>query len=129
MKESKPTPKGKRGEDYTAELLLSRGMRLLARNYHSRYGEVDLIAEDGGELCFVEVKARKAGSMVSGEAAVTPAKQRKILLTALRWMQENGTSLQPRFDVCVVTMKGEGFSHEYYEAAFDGGALHGTPYY
>lgn len=119
-------PRGKQGEDYTAALLVQQGMRILARNWHSRWGEIDLIAVDRVNVCFVEVKTRRAGSMVSGGEAVSRSKQRKIIQTALCWLGENPCELQPRFDVCIVTTEhGKTIAHEYLAAAFDGGAYEG----
>ena len=119
-----PKPKsetGSAGEEYTERLLIECGMRILARNFHSRYGEIDIIAADDEYICFVEVKTRRRGSMVSGEESVTLSKQRKIVKTALCWLDEHESELQPRFDVCVVhTDKlGKIYLHDYYEGAFD----------
>lgn len=66
---------GDRGEDYTARYLEKQGFHIVERNWHSRYGEIDIIAENEEYLLFVEVKTRRAGSMVPGEAAVTAQKQ------------------------------------------------------
>jgi putative endonuclease len=122
-----PTQKretGNTGERYTADLIEKMGMRVLERNFTSRTGEIDLIARHDGCVCFIEVKTRRDGGMVAGELAVTTAKKRKIIKTALYWMMMHKNQLQPRFDVCVVTADKEGrpVSHEYYEAAFDGSA-------
>jgi len=112
------------GEEYTARLVEEMGMRVLERNFTSRTGEIDLIAQHGQSICFIEVKTRREGGMVSGELAITAAKQRKIIKTALYWMMMRKNRLQPRFDVCVVVTGRDGgpISHEYYEAAFDGSA-------
>jgi len=112
---------GNTGENYTAQLLEKRDMYILARNFHSRYGEIDIIAHDDEYICFVEVKTRKCGSMISGEESVTVSKRRKIINTALCWLNENENELQPRFDVCVVHTDRYGYihSHDYYDGAFD----------
>ena len=57
---------GDRGEDYTARYLEKQGFHIVERNWHSRYGEIDIIAENEEYLLFVEVKTRRAGSMVPG---------------------------------------------------------------
>jgi len=112
---------GSAGEDYTARLIEKRGMTILALNFHSRYGEIDIIAHDDEYICFIEVKTRKRSSMVSGEESVTTTKQRKIIKTALCWLDSNECDLQPRFDVCVVHTDSSGhiYSHDYYDGAFD----------
>lgn len=113
---------GKWGEEYTAQYLLSQGWQIIARNYHSRWGEIDLIAVNGTYIAFVEVKTRRPNSMVSGEEAVTPAKQQKIMLTAESYLLQYPAQLQPRFDVAVLTARDgdppQLMHFEYYECAF-----------
>jgi len=87
------------GEEYAAEYLKKNGFRILARNYHSRFGEIDIIAENGQYIVFAEVKTRKKDALVAPAEAVTSAKQKKIAKTALIYLQNNPTQLQPRFDV------------------------------
>lgn len=119
----KPNPRGAAGEEYAANILSGLGYRILARNFSSRYGEIDIIAENGGVIAFIEVKTRKSGGMVSGFEAVTKAKQRKIIVTAMWYMKTHAVDLQPRFDVfCAQTRDGAIVSHDYLEGAFDGGA-------
>ena len=98
---------GDRGEDYTARHLEKQGFHIVERNWHSRYGEIDIIAENGEYLLFVEVKTRKAGSMVTAEQAVTPQKQKKLRLTAESYLLEHPTECQPRFDVAALTTDGD----------------------
>ncbi len=98
------------GEAYAAEFLEKDGYRILERNYHSRFGEVDIIAEKGRYLVFVEVKTRESRSMVPPEAAVTPGKQKRIAKTALLYLQKHPTHLQPRFDVIGIIMEKTGRS-------------------
>ncbi len=110
---------GRLAEDYTAQYLAGRGFAIAARNYHSRFGEVDIIAQGQGCLLFVEVKARQEGGMVSPLEAVTAAKQRKLLLTAGQYLAEHPGGLQPRFDVAAVYMRaGSIVRMEYLENAF-----------
>ena len=101
---------GDLGEDYTARYLQKQGYTITGRNWHSRYGEIDIIAE---------VKTRKAGSMVPGELAVTPQKQQKLRLTAESYLLARPTEKQPRFDVAALTVEDDklvGFT--YYPSAF-----------
>ena len=90
---------GRMGEDYAARWLLERGYRLVFRNYHSRYGEIDLIAQKDQVLAFVEVKTRNQDAIAAPCEWVTPAKRRRLIKTALLYLQENPSRLQPRFDV------------------------------
>lgn len=55
--------KGRLGEEYAARLLEREGYRILSRNFHTRYGEIDLIAQKGEILAFIEVKTRAADSL------------------------------------------------------------------
>lgn len=122
----KANPRGKAGEEYAAGILQKQGYRILERNFSSKYGEIDIIAEKGGIIALVEVKTRKSGGMVSGFEAVTKTKQRKIIVTAMWYLQDNALEFQdfqPRFDVFSVETKfGEIISHEHLEGAFDSGA-------
>lgn len=95
---------GKSGEDRVAAFLRSKGYKIVNRNYQCRFGEIDIIAERREYIVFVEVKTRKAGSLVSGEEAVNFKKQERIILTAEDYISKTLCELQPRFDVAVVTV-------------------------
>ncbi len=113
---------GRLGEELAAEILEQKGYTVVAKNVHSMYGEVDLIATGDGYICFIEVKTRRRGAMVSPEEAVTPAKRRKIVLTALLYLQNHPYDLQPRFDVFTVETDGErAISHQHLKGVFEGG--------
>jgi len=99
-----PRGAGDAGEDFAAACLEARGFKIVARNFRSRQGEVDLIAEDERYLLFVEVKARRAGAMVSGEEAVDFHKQRRLCAAAEYYLVGHPTALQPRFDVMCVEL-------------------------
>ena len=90
---------GRWGEALVAEDLRRRGWRIVAAGYRSRFGEIDLIAEDGRYLAFVEVKLRKSGAFAPARAFVDRRKQEKLRLAAQLYLAENPTQLQPRFDV------------------------------
>lgn len=73
-----------------AESFLSlNGLKLLQRNFSSRFGEIDLVMEDGDTLVFIEVKYRKSVQHGSGAASVTIQKQRKLSLTAAWYLTKN----------------------------------------
>lgn len=116
--------RGSFGETYVTALLEKQGFHILKRNYARRGGEIDIIAADEQYILFVEVKTRSSDFEVSPAEAVTPAKQRRIVSTALRYMQENPTELQPRFDVACVLLHPktqEVKTLDYIENAFSGG--------
>ena len=90
---------GRWGEQLAAEELRRRGYRVLAAGWRCRFGEIDLIAANREMLCFVEVKLRKSAEFGSAAQFVTPRKQERLRTTAVLYLQENPTALQPRFDV------------------------------
>lgn len=94
-----PNLLGPWGENLAAEYLKHKRYKIISCNYKCRFGEIDLIAKTRREVVFVEVKLRK--NDVYGEARefVGRQKQNRIRTTALFWLQENPTELQPRFDV------------------------------
>ncbi len=96
--------KGVLGEAAAERYLCAKGMTCIARRYHSPNGEIDLIMLDRNVLAFVEVKARNTSSLYAAQLAVTPAKQRKIIQTALFFLNEHPEYAQHlmRFDVVVV---------------------------
>lgn len=117
---------GKAGEDFACRILEEKGYRIIERNYHSRYGEIDIIAENVQALAFVEVKARKKTCKTMPREAVDARKQKKIILTAMLYLQQKPAKKTPRFDVFEVWHGENGiykFSH--LENAFDLSALGG----
>ncbi len=94
--------KGAWGEDAACEFLKEKGFIILFRNFHTRFGEIDIIAEHGAYIVFAEVKTRKNAIFAQAREFVTEAKQRRIISTAKIWLSEHDTKLQPRFDVIEV---------------------------
>ena len=110
---------GTAGEACVAAWLEERGYEILKRNFHSRFGEIDIIARRGPYIAFVEVKTRAQNSLVSPLEAITPAKQRKLTATALEYLRQNPSKLQPRFDAAAVCLREGCFAVEQYpENAF-----------
>ena len=93
---------GRWGESLVAKELRRRGCRVVASGYRTRFGEIDLIAEDGPYLLFVEVKLRKSDRFAPGRAFVDRGKQERIRTTAEIYLSQNPTKRQPRFDVAEV---------------------------
>jgi putative endonuclease len=84
--------------------LTARGLKILQRNFHGRFGEIDLVLLDGDTLVFVEVRYRSNPNYGSGAASVTATKQRRIVHAAQRYLQrERRHAWRPcRFDVVSV---------------------------
>lgn len=76
-------------------------LKLLARNFYCRYGEIDLIMRDADGIVFVEVRFRGANAHGGGTASVGAAKRNKLVQTAQTWLQAKPqyTNLPCRFDV------------------------------
>ena len=87
------------GEAQAAAYLKKKRYRLVAVGYRSRFGEIDLIVENRKYLVFVEVKLRKNDRFAQAMEYVDRHKQDRLRATASMYLQENPTSLQPRFDV------------------------------
>ena len=97
----KKTEIGAWGERFAAETLEREGYRIVARNFRCRFGEIDLIAEKGHILAFVEVKLRKSSGHGLGREFVTLSKQQRLKTTASFYLagKPRAQVLQPRFDV------------------------------
>lgn len=117
------TEVGKRGEQLIAEYLMKSGFAVIKRNYHSRYGEIDIISANTEYIVFTEVKTRREGSAVTPAESVDIHKQKRIILTAEDFLSKTETELQPRFDVAEVTVYrrrdgSDGFKLHYIKNAF-----------
>lgn len=101
--------RGRAGEELAAAYLERAGYCLVARNFHCRGGELDLVAQKGEILAFVEVRTRKKGGMVSPVESVTPAKRKKVVAAAYAFLEQNPAlaALQPRFDLVLIEAAGE----------------------
>lgn len=87
------------GEALAAEYLRKKHYKIVAAGFHSRFGEIDLIAADRKFMVFVEVKLRKTANFARAMEYVDTRKQDKIRITAEIYLSQNPTQLQPRFDV------------------------------
>jgi putative endonuclease len=92
---------GARAEDLCAQLMQRAGLRMLARNWRCRHGEIDLIAEEGGTLVFAEVRMR-SGTAFGGAAESVTAAKRGRLLAAARLYLSRRREVPTRFDVFLV---------------------------
>ncbi len=95
-------PSGIAAEELAARYLAAQGLRVIARNYRCRFGEVDLIAQDGDTLVFVEVRLRRSNRFGGALASITHAKQRKLIATARCYLASLRRVPQCRFDAIVL---------------------------
>ncbi|MDR1304990.1 MAG: YraN family protein [Verrucomicrobiales bacterium] len=101
--------RGQRGERAAARFLRKSGYRILVANYRGWRGEIDLVCRHQDTLVFVEVKARGLNAWASPAAAVTAAKQRRIIRTAYEYLDELPSQDMPvRFDVVEVYLGADG---------------------
>ena len=94
---------GKKGEKAAESFLKKKGYRILKKNYRTKVGEIDLIAEHNNVLVFIEVKSRTDSALEHPFMAVTPRKQKKIAQTANCFLVQNKVGdREIRFDVVSV---------------------------
>ena len=99
---------GQRGEDLAAAQLEKRGYVVRERNWRCPAGEMDIVAEDGDCLTFVEVRTRRGRDYGTPEESVTLAKQAKLMEVAQTYLQEHSWEGDWRIDLVAVEMTPEG---------------------
>ncbi|MBI4358493.1 MAG: YraN family protein [Candidatus Omnitrophica bacterium] len=111
---------GKLGEQIGEGYLREQGYQILERNVRSPFGEIDLVADDGGTLAFVEIKTRRDSTFGLPEEAVNKRK-RKQLVRLASWYLARHPKLCPsvRFDVLAVQIEGEARNVRLIRDAFD----------
>ena len=98
---------GDAGETLVAEQLVRDGFTVRDRNVHCRRGELDIVAEKGQLLCFVEVRMRSSAVWGDPSMTVQRGKQRKVILSAMEYLQKHRiTNRMIRFDVASVVGRG-----------------------
>src|SRR3972149_2826869 len=99
---------GRSGEDLAVEEIERRGYAVLDRRYRTRHGEIDIVAEDGDTVVFIEVKARATAERGTAAEAVTVQKQRKLIAMATDYLSRRHlTDRRCRFDVVAINGIGE----------------------
>ncbi len=88
--EMTPAERGSRGEDLAAQALTAHGYSVIERNWRCAQGEIDMVAQERGEWVFVEVRLRRSRGQVSAEESVTPAKRRRLWLSAQAYLEARG---------------------------------------
>ena len=107
---------GQSAESRAEAFLQAHGLRLVARNWRCRFGEIDLVMRDGATLVFIEVRLRSRSDFGGAAASVTPAKQKKLLAAARQYLAELKPLPPCRFDV--VALSGDA-APEWIRNAFD----------
>ena len=106
---------GAQAEEVAARFLCDKGLQVIARNYRTRLGEIDVIARDGEVLVFVEVRLRSRDDYGGAVESVDGRKRHRIALAAHGYLGQLGQEPPCRFDVITV----EGRRVHWIPAAFD----------
>jgi len=109
MSQTEKDVRGKRAENAVARRLWWNGYRILARNFRTRGGEVDIIARKGDTVAFVEVRARQEGADVSPKDTIGRAKERRIDAAASAYLKANRLrEVTVRYDIAEVWLNERG---------------------
>jgi putative endonuclease len=111
----------RKGEDAAIAYLERIGLTIERRNWRTAAGEIDIVARDGGELVFVEVKTRRSERAGTAEEAVSPAKQRRVVRLAQAYLREarEPANTPVRFDAIAIKVIGPDRALlRHYRAAF-----------
>ena len=112
---------GKYGEEKAAEYLTQIGYRIIAKNVSCRHGEIDIIANDGDEIVFVEVRTRSFGWVMPPEFTVGPEKIKKLKRSARIWTESRRYTGFWRIDLIAITIReGSGPSIEHIKDITEG---------
>ena len=111
---------GQMGEKLACIELTRMGYKIVTQNYRCKIGEIDVIAEDGETLVFIEIKTRNKAETSVVKEAVNIRKQRRIAKVALVYMKSKGCmDKRVRFDVVAISLKGNVSHIEIIKNAFD----------
>jgi len=104
--------KGIRGENIACEFLQKRGYRIIARNWRCKWGEIDIVAEIGGAIAFVEVKSATSARFGDPSEWVNRRKQKKMILAAKQYILDNSLNNTIfRFDIVAVDLRRNRVNH------------------
>ena len=95
---------GRWGETAAVEFILQRGYRVIAQNFRTPYGEIDVIAQQGDVTIFVEVKARTSDRMGLPEESITPRKRQHMIAAAEYYAAESEID---HWQIDVVSIEGK----------------------
>ena len=110
-----PSPRsrlGAQGERIAEAHLVALGLVVEARNYRTRFGEIDLIARNGEETVFVEVRTKRSAAYGTPEESMTPRKQARLVKAAQEYLAEHGrANASWRVDLVGITLQPDGPAH------------------
>ena len=94
--------RGVEAEAMAAAFLEHKGLRILARNYRCRLGEIDLVAREGDTTVFVEVRSRGSSAFGGAAASITAAKRQRLVKAARHYISRQRALPQCRFDALLI---------------------------
>jgi len=109
---------GAHAEQWAAQYLQQQGMKPVAQNYRSRFGEIDLIMQDGATLVFIEVRLRRNATFGGAAASIDTHKQQRIIRTAQQYLANLARTPPCRFDA-VLMDDAQGRNVQWLKNAFD----------
>jgi len=109
--------RGAAAEQRAAEYLQRQGLKLLQRNYRCRYGEIDLVMQEGSTVVFVEVRQRSSSDYGGAAASIAAAKQARLVTTARHYLAALRSMPPCRFDALLL-QGGEDARIEWLKNAF-----------
>lgn len=110
--------RGSLAERSAERYLLGRGLQLIARNFRSRFGEIDLVMQDGVSLVFVEVRLRSKPDYGGAAASIDRRKQQRIIRTAQQYLAALAEIPPCRFDAILMDDE-QGSNLQWLSNAFD----------
>ncbi|TAN78623.1 MAG: YraN family protein [Gallionella sp.] len=93
---------GAQAEQWAAQYLRQHGLKPVAQNYRSRFGEIDLIMRDGATLVFIEVRLRRSANFGGAAASIDARKQQRIICTAQQYLAGLARTPPCRFDAVLM---------------------------
>lgn len=109
---------GAQAEQQAAQYLQQQGLKLIVQNYRSRFGEIDLIMQDGTTLVFIEVRLRRNAGFGGAAASIDAHKQQRIISTAQQYLASLARTPPCRFDA-VLLDDAQGRNMQWLKNAFD----------
>jgi putative endonuclease len=100
---------GQYGESLAAEALAKRGYTIITQNWHCPQGEIDLVAHDGDEWVFVEVRTRRSADTNTAIESITPRKQANMIAAAQAYLDSQELEdVAWRIDLVVIALRPDG---------------------
>lgn len=114
-----PHRRGRRGERAGERWLTGEGYRIVARNFRTPVGEIDLVGREGEVLCFIEVKARMASTYGPAIGSISSRQRTRLVRAAALYLQRSPWDGACRFDVLGLDWDGHEWEFTLLRGAFE----------